>query len=226
MSSQPDRAPGYLREMAEGGYDPLAVGPFHRFMIPWLLEREGVDRGARVVDVGAGQGHGLLPLRAAGYENLVAVDRDPLVFGTFQELGIDTRTWDASEGRLPLEDGSAGAVLCMHLLEHLRDPTNLLTELHRVLAPDAPLFLVTPDWRRQMRTFFRDPTHVHPYDKESMARLVRMHGFEPHVSSWRARFGAGRLGLYRFFPRLGLIGDDVLAVARHAPRATGPRLVR
>lgn len=205
----------YLREMAEGGYRPESVGPFHRYMVPWILAREGIGRDATVLDVGAGQGHGLLPLAEAGFTDLVAADRDPYNLERFErEHGFRTLACDVEREPLALADASVDAVLCMHLIEHLQSPENLLREVRRVLRPGGTAFLVTPDWRKQVKTFYRDPTHVRPYDRVALERLLRMSGFDARVGSWGAAFGLGRLGTYRRFPRTGLIGRDLLAVAR------------
>lgn len=215
----PGAAGSYLAEMAAGGYDADAVGPFHLHMVPWLLARAGVRRDATVVDIGAGQGHGLIPLRRAGWTDLVAVDREELNFARFRdELGARALCCDVATEPLPLDSASVDAILSLHLIEHLHDPALLLGECARVLRPDGCLFLVTPDWRKQLREFYRDPTHVRPYDKVSIARLLRAHGFDVDVHSWKSAFGLGRLQAYRWLPRLGMIGSDLLAVAR--PRAS------
>lgn len=208
-------AAGYLSEMAAGGYDMDSIGPFHARMIPWLLEHSGVRREDTVVDIGAGQGHGLIPLHRAGWRSLIAVDRDAYNFERFEaELGFRTLRCDIEREPLALEGESVDAVMMMHLIEHLADPTHALSECFRVLRPGGSLFVVTPDWRKQLKEFYRDPTHVHPYDKQAMARLLRGHGFEASLHSWKAAFGLGRLQAYRWFPRLGMIGSDLLAVAR------------
>jgi 2-polyprenyl-3-methyl-5-hydroxy-6-metoxy-1,4-benzoquinol methylase len=209
---------GYLQEMATGGYDTDSVGPFHRHMIPWLLDSHGVSRDGVVVDIGAGSGHALLPLHAAGWRNLVAVDRDPANFGEFERrFGIRTVTCDMQAGTIDLPDDSVDAIVCLHVIEHLETPDNLLTEARRLLRSSGQLFLVTPDWRKQFRSFYRDPTHVRPYDKLALARLLRMHGFEASSHSWKSAYGLGRLQAYRWFPRLGMIGTDILAIGHPAP---------
>lgn len=202
----------YLREMADSGYNPETIGPFHEFMIPWLMAENGVSKDDVVVDTGAGQGHCLLPLRRSGWKRLIAVDIDDYNFAFFGSRGISTVRCDMGSEPLGLADSVANAVICFHLIEHLTSPDNLLTECRRVLKDGGVLFLVTPDWRKQYKTFWRDPTHLRPYDKESLARLLRMYKFEPTVFSWNARFGLGRLRAYRWFPRLGMIGEDMLVI--------------
>lgn len=210
----------YLDEMAAQGYRMDAIDDFHRFMLPWLLASHGVAREATVLDIGAGHGHCLVPLHEGGWRRLVALDVDPRNFAEFaSRFGIESLLCDVARERIGLPDASVGAVLCFHLIEHLPDPRNLLSECSRLLRPGGRLFLVTPDWRKQYRTFWRDPTHLRPFDKEAIARLLRMHGLEPRLHSWGSRFGLGRLRAYRAWPALGLIGADLLAVGTKAAPA-------
>ena len=203
----------YLREMAEQGYNPQNIDSFHEVMVPWLLSFNGVSKDGTVVDIGAGQGHALIPLHRNEYKHLVAVDIDDFNFDFFErKYGFKTIQCNIASQPLELKSSSVGAIIALHLIEHLRDPANLLKESHRVLKPGGKLFLVTPDWRKQYKTFWRDPTHLRPYDKVSISRVLRMYEFIPRVSSWNARFGFGRLQAYKWFPKLGMIGLDLLAI--------------
>jgi SAM-dependent methyltransferase len=103
-------------------------------------------------------------------------------------------------------------LLAFHLIEHLRDAGNLLREARRVLTRQGVLAIVTPDWRKQYKSFWRDPTHLRPYDKESMMRLLRMHGFSASVRSWNPRWGLARIRAYRLLPQLGMVGTEILAL--------------
>lgn len=203
----------YLGEMADGGYETEEIGPFHRVMVPWLMRRWGIGTDARVLDIGAGQGHCLIPLAEAGFSDLLAADLDPMRFELFQEqYGMQTVRCDIETDRLDVESGSCDAVLCFHLIEHLSSPDNLMEEIVRVLREGGKAFVVTPNWRRRFRTFYRDPTHRHPYDKESIARCFRMFGLRVEVHSFETRFGVRWLQLYRWWKRLGMIGRSILAV--------------
>jgi SAM-dependent methyltransferase len=212
--------PGYLSEMADHGYSAETIGPFHRFMIPWLFESHGVGKSAAILDVGAGQGHAAISLHAAGWRSITVVDIDDLNFPSFRErFGFRTIRCDIAHEPLPLADDSMDAAICLHVIEHLDRTAHFLAEARRVLKVGAPFFIVTPDWRKSYRTFWEDPTHVRPYDKFSIVRLLRMYGFDATVQSWNSRFGLGRLQTYRLWPRLGMIGTDMIAIARK-PAAT------
>ncbi len=205
----------YLMDMAEQGYSPTAIGPFHRIMVPYVLQSLQIAHDELVVDVGAAQGHVAISAREAGYRNVIALDIDPYNFQVFQQsYGIRSQLCNVDTDALPFGDGEIAAMVCFHLIEHLRSVDHFLPEVHRALRIGGVLVLVTPDWRKQYKTFWRDPTHKHPYDKESIARLLRMHQFvRTRTSSWGPRYGAGRVKGYRWFPTLGMIGADLMAVA-------------
>jgi len=44
---------------------------------------------------------------------------------------------------LPLADGSAGAILCKSVLEHVKEPSPAMAEMHRVLKPGGKILLYT-----------------------------------------------------------------------------------
>lgn len=203
----------YLREMSEQGYNSENIDDFHRHMIPWMLSSNGISKEGVIVDIGAGQGHCLIPLQESGWKNLIAVDIDDYNFPMFRrDYGFASLLCDIGTQILDLKSDSINAVICFHVIEHLTKPDNLLSESYRVLANGGKLFLVTPDWRKQYKTFWRDPTHLRPFDKEAMARLLRMYKFKPSIYSWNARYGMGRLHAYRWLKYLGMIGTEILAI--------------
>lgn len=47
---------------------------------------------------------------------------------------------------LPVATGSVGAVLCSHVLEHVRDPRQVVSEVHRVLQPGGMAYFTLLDF--------------------------------------------------------------------------------
>ncbi len=67
------------------------------------------------------------------------------------DSGTGDRAWDYSNidiqgdlERLPLKAGTVDRVLCMVVLEHTRNPRQVLTEFVRVLKPGGTLHMVVP----------------------------------------------------------------------------------
>lgn len=206
----------YLKEMAEGGYNSETIGDFHRFMVPTLARLLGVKKDGMILDIGAGQGHAVISLHDAGYKNITVVDKDPFNFDYFKSrYGFRCCRCDVAKERVPIEDGRVAWIIQFHLIEHLDEPSSLMKECRRLLIPGGVMTLVTPDWRKQFKTFWRDPTHIHPYDKESMGRLFRMHDFQGvQVFSWGGAWGLGRIRAYRLWSRMGMIGRDMMVIGR------------
>jgi hypothetical protein len=102
--------------------------------------------------------------------------------------GEHARTWgEIHIGTLEsarYADASFDAVVLHHVIEHVEDPSALLQEIFRVLAPGGRLVLGTPDFdsaaARRFGERFRllsDPTHISLFSCESMHRFVTAHGF-------------------------------------------------
>lgn len=202
--------------MAEQGYNPEAIGSFHHKMMPWLANNlVQVNHDDLIVDIGAAQGHGIIPLKRSGYSNISVVDIDTYNFEMFKNrYQFNCHQCDVENDFLPFDNNSVGWTINFHLIEHLNNPNHFLNEVFRVLKPGGSVTLVTPDWRKQYKTFYRDPTHIHPYDKVSIGRLLRMAGFVSiRTFSWGSRYGLGRLQGFRWHPAFGMIGNDLLALA-------------
>lgn len=117
-----------------------------------LLE---LDRGMRVLDLGAGFGrHAFETARRGG--DVVAVDlaTDELraTLDTFSAMYLDDQLDDGvatavarADGlRLPFADGSFDRIIASEVLEHVGDDVAVLDELHRVLRPGGRLAATVP----------------------------------------------------------------------------------
>jgi ubiquinone/menaquinone biosynthesis C-methylase UbiE len=121
-----------------------------RFVGDFLSAVAARPRAVRplVVDVGAGTARVPLVLAAAWREcAVVAVDMagEMLSVGVrnVRESRFDSRVLcvRADARRLPLSDGAAPFVISNSLIHHIPDPLPVLTEMCRVAAPGATLFV-------------------------------------------------------------------------------------
>lgn len=64
------------------------------------------------------------------------------------------------------------------VIEHIKDPSNILKEIKRVLKNGGLLFIRTPNWQMDFKNFFNDPTHVKPYSPDTIRNTLNLAGFE------------------------------------------------
>ena len=63
-------------------------------------------------------------------------------------------------------------------IEHISDPSNVLSESYRILKPQGLLFIRTPNWKMDFKNFYNDPTHVKPCTPETPKNILELFGFE------------------------------------------------
>jgi SAM-dependent methyltransferase len=100
-----------------------------------------------------------------------------------EELGIASRPVSYPEvnlesDRLPFDDDSVGFVTLNAVIEHVEDPSNICAESHRILRAGGVVFIRTPNFQRDWRNFYNDPTHVRPYTPRGVQRLLELYDFE------------------------------------------------
>lgn len=152
------------------------------------LERAGF-KGREVLDVGCGPGFLLRVLLDRGYE-ASGVDHSEAALQLARgRVDAELRQADAC-GALPWPDESFDAVVLHDVIEHLHEPHTALAELRRVTRQGGFLLLSTLNERSVLHrvlgrgwSFYRDPTHVKPYDIDSLTALLGATGFE-RVAAW------------------------------------------
>jgi SAM-dependent methyltransferase len=147
--------------------------------------------GKRVLDLGCRTG-ALTRAYASGNE-VVGVDVDRDALDAAATLGIKT-VWADVEEPLPFDDAAFDVVVAAELLEHLRRPDLLMTEISRVLRPGGSIAGSLPNAYRLKnrlralggRPVEQDPTHEHLFRVRDVLRLL-----SPFESP-RLEFVAGR----------------------------------
>jgi SAM-dependent methyltransferase len=103
---------------------------------PWFdALLEAAPSGARVLEVGAGPGF----LSAHAHDR-----RKDLRFTASDLHPLPWNSVAADAGRLPLADGSVGAVVGLDVLHHFSRPSGFFREAARVLGADGRIVLVEP----------------------------------------------------------------------------------
>jgi SAM-dependent methyltransferase len=140
-----------------------------------------LPRGARVLDVGAGSGHAVAALRAAGLDahgiepsaRAVTAARvagvDTVFQGRFEEAELEPVAWDV--------------IRFWHTLEHLERPVEALRRARAALSPGGRVVVGVPNFGGAGRRLFGAawdglelPRHLHHFTPRTLARAFGVAG--------------------------------------------------
>jgi 2-polyprenyl-3-methyl-5-hydroxy-6-metoxy-1,4-benzoquinol methylase len=134
-----------------------------------------------VLDVGCGRGEFLALCHERGIDAR-GVDTNERSVSDLRQRGLDVALGAIPECFASLANNSLGAVLAMHVVEHLPVDTlfALFRESARVLRSGGLLMIETPNAESMAMSagdFWRDPTHIAPRHPAALTVLAREHGF-------------------------------------------------
>jgi SAM-dependent methyltransferase len=154
---------------------------YHVDILGALLE----PRGARVLEVRSRSGAILEPLRRAWGAHVYAMPIwESQQFILREILKIETSELiDFERFAIPF-DGPFDLIICNHMLTHSVDPSGLLAEIKRYLAPGGHIYLHSePDDAEFLdgnQSMFAtlNPLHMQTFDQRSLMRALEANGFE------------------------------------------------
>ena len=188
----------------------------------------------RVLEIGCGAGGTLRWLRQR-WPNawLAGADINPKQVELARDCANHVEQCDL-DARVPaIPEESIDLLLCLDVLEHLRDPWSTLSRLHRLVKPQGCCIISTPNvrhasvvlpllfaarWRYQ-GSGIMDRTHLRFFTRSSACDLAREAGFRIDTVLGLGT-EAGKRGHYWNVFTLGLFRD--LLTRQYVIRATRP----
>lgn len=138
--------------------------------------------GQTLLDVGCGNGDFLLDARDAGWI-VRGIDPDPRAVQTARSRGLDVH--ETSVHALADIPDRFDVVTLSHVLEHVHDPVQTLTDVHRLLRPGGWLYIDTPNidsrgaarWGVHWRGL-EAPRHLVLFSPDGLLGLLDRTGFD------------------------------------------------
>ncbi len=133
-------------------------------------------RPRRVLDLGCGRGEMAGVLSELGVSDVFGVDISE--YAISEAAGTNAgkvAICDISALGIPFVSNYFDLVLALDVLEHVRDPENVLREINRVLAPGGRLFVTVPGPLSPNAAV--DPSHINIWPYRKWRRAIEMSGF-------------------------------------------------
>jgi SAM-dependent methyltransferase len=159
----------------------FAAATYAQALLPKLAEHEALSRDA-ALEVGAGTGAFLRHLTDMGFKKVTGVEpsREAVAAATDEIRGlIRPECFDADR----FDAESFMLVCCFQTLEHLPNPSEVVTGAFRLLRPGGLLAIVTHDYRSTVnrllgsRSPIIDIEHLQLFTGVSLRALLERHGF-------------------------------------------------
>src|SRR4051794_34360525 len=146
-------------------------------------------RGARILDVGCGEGALSAALKAGGAGYVAGVELEPHAAASARELVDALVEGSILDCPLPFSQGEFDYLVFADVLEPLADPDRALERCLPYLAPDARVVVSVPNMRFYLVLLrliadrwaytdsgVRDRTHLRIFTRSSLERMLARHG--------------------------------------------------
>lgn len=130
-----------------------------------------------VLEIGCGYGNLLQAFQELGYR-VIGIDIDNDAEKICKEKKLEFHKCDVDKDKLPFYNNSIESIICIHLMEHLRNVPRFLEECYRILKKSGIIVIISPNWEKFYKNYWDDPTHVTPVSKRGMKNMLIAHNFD------------------------------------------------
>lgn len=171
----------------------------------------------RVVDIGCGRG-GFVESCRRELGGALGLDNEPAAARICRAQGLPMVLGDAEH--LPFGDQTLDVARAKEIIEHLEDPRLMLRDIRRALRPGGLFISHVPTHFSALypvNNFWDDYTHVRPFSRLGLRRLLDDAGFEIDFISG---YTAGRNAAERLLGRvLAFVMPHMWVALAHKPRS-------
>jgi len=144
-----------------------------------FLRKEARKLKGNILDLGSGTGEYSLLMAKNPDNQVVALDGSEKLSVDLQkkvdQLKIkNLKVIHSDAHQLPFEDNSFDSCFCNTVLEHVKDPEQIVKEVRRVLKPEGKLMISIPF----LQEIHADPDDFQRYTPFGLQNLLRKNGFQ------------------------------------------------
>jgi len=152
--------------------------------------------GKRILDVGCGNG-GLVSYVTGAYQEIYGIDISSTALEKAKKGGMMVKKSDLGEEKIPHGSMYFDAVVCLDVIDYIRDPEYLIKEIGRVLRSGGIFVISFPNVRALSRiwslivrgrfprtsgdTEGYDGGHVHYFTSKDIRHLLEKNGFRVEI---------------------------------------------
>ncbi len=175
MSKKNNENIDYLDVTYDENDKPRTDFPFN--LAKHIVDRFHLKKNSKILDVGCGRCEVLTAFGQLGLD-ISGVDASDRIRGFAPKEISKLEILDFSKENFPFGNDEFDVIFTKSVIEHVHDPTHLMKEILRILKPGGVFISLTPEWASQIKTFYDDPTHVHPYQLKGLKDLLIMSEFK------------------------------------------------
>jgi len=147
---------------------------FNRLLFAYDYVKRNIKEGSLVLDLGSGEGYGASYLSDSHW--VVGVDTEESSIKKSQKKYSNKNCFflPCEGGRLPLKEDVFDVVVSVHVIEHIKEEREFVSEIHRVLSPGGLFFVHTPNRALRLKPGQRpwNRFHVREYDTLDLNRAL------------------------------------------------------
>ena len=137
--------------------------------------------GARLLDIGCGNGSFLRQMRSLGWQ-VCGIEPDSKSAEQAQAAGLDVRIGLLAQ--FPMTEAQFDAITLFHVIEHLHNPMETLQLCWKLLKPGGQLVILTPNYEASGREYFgpdwrglEPPRHLVLFNEKSLWAAMERCGY-------------------------------------------------
>jgi SAM-dependent methyltransferase len=133
----------------------------------WLVDQIGRYLKGEILEVGAGIGN--FTSKLSKYGKVTAIDYNP----NYENANYG----DIEKGKYFFGDKKFDSIVCMNVLEHIKDDKKALSNMFNLLKPGGKIILLVPAHKWAYGRMDKELGHFRRYTKDQFSNLLKTSGY-------------------------------------------------